>query len=64
MGHLKVVHPESDGGDNYHIFIDNNYRGNIIKLQNHWVADMGDASDLSIDEVQEVGKIIEAYFRF
>ncbi len=62
MGHLKVVHPDNDSGDNYHIFIDNNYRGNVVKLKGHWVADVGDSTDLSIDEVQAVGSIIEANF--
>ena len=61
IGHLKVVHP-GDGGDNYHIFIDNDYKGNVIKLRTHWVADIGDSCDLSADEVQAVGKIIDANF--
>ncbi len=58
MGHLKVVHP--DTGNDYHIFINNHYRGNVVKLKGHWVADVGDTSDLSIAEVQAIGKIIEA----
>ena len=61
IGHLKVVHP-SDGGDNYHIFIDNEYKGKVIKLKTHWAADVGDSSDLTADEVQAVGKIIDANF--
>ena len=40
MGHLKVVHYHN--GDNYHIFIDNDYKGRIVKLKTHWVADVGD----------------------
>lgn len=59
MGHLKVVHPDT-GGNNYHVFINNHYRGNIINFKGHWVADVGDSTDLSIDEVQAVGKIIDA----
>ena len=61
MGHLKVVHPNTGGG-NYHIFIDNDYRGNIIKLKNNWVADVGDSCDFTADEVQTLGKIIDANF--
>ncbi len=61
MGHLKVVHP-NNSGDNYHIFIDNDYRGNVIKLKSHWVADVGDSCDFTADEVQALGKIIDANF--
>ena len=57
IGHLKVVHP-NDGGDSYHIFIDNDYKGNVIKLKTHWVADFGDTNDLTVEEMQELGKIL------
>ena len=62
MGHLKVVHPDIGRGDNYHIFIDNDYRGNIIKLKTHWVADIGDSCDFTPDEVRALGKIIDGNF--
>ena len=58
MGHLKVVHYHD--GDNYHIFIDNDYKGRIVKLKTHWVADVGDSTDFTMDEVQRLGKIIDA----
>ena len=61
MGHLKVVH-HADAGDNYHIFIDNDYQGKVIKLKSHWVSDLGDTCNLSPDDVQALGKIIEANF--
>ena len=61
MGHLKVVHPDTGGG-NYHIFIDNDYRGNVIKLKDHWVADIGDSCDFTPDEVKALGKIIDGNF--
>jgi hypothetical protein len=57
IGHLKVVHP-NDGDDSYHIFIDNDYKGNVIKLETHWVADFSDTNDLTADEMQALGKII------
>ena len=61
MGHLKVVHP-GDGGDNFHIFIDNDYQGNVIRLKSQWVSDLGDTSNLTPDDVQALGKIIDEKF--
>lgn len=61
IGHLKVVHPYN-GHNNYYIFIDNDYQGNVIKLKTQWVADIGDSCDLTANEVQALGKIIDANF--
>jgi hypothetical protein len=58
IGHLVLVSPNSSG-DNYHIFIDNDYQGNIVKVKDRWVGNIGQYSDLTIDEVAILGRIIE-----
>ena len=58
IGHLVLVSP-SISGDNYHIFIDNDYQGNVVKLDGRWVGNLGQYSDLTIDEVAILGRIIE-----
>lgn len=50
---------KNDGGEDYHIFIDNDYQGRVLKLNNHWVGHLDDDSDLTIDEVKILGRIIE-----
>ena len=58
IGHLVLVSPNSSG-DNFHIFIDNDYQGNVVKLKGKWVGNLGQYSDLTIDEVTILGRIIE-----
>lgn len=58
IGHLVLVSPNSRG-DNYHVFIDNDYQGNVVKLQGQWVGNLDQSSDLTIDEVIILGRIIE-----
>ena len=58
IGHLVLVSPNSNG-DNYHIFIDNDYQGNVVKLKGRWVGNLDQHSDLTIDEVMILGRIIE-----
>ncbi len=58
IGHLVLVSPNSSG-DNYHVFIDNDYQGNVVKLQGQWVGNLDQSSDLTIDEVAILGRIIE-----
>ena len=57
IGHLTMVKPDND--DNYHIFIDNDYQGKVVKLKGQWIGHLVYDSDLTIDEVQLLGKIIE-----
>lgn len=57
IGHLVMVDPNSQG-NNYHIFIDNDYQGNIVRLKGHWVGNLDQNSDLTIDEVNLLGHII------
>ena len=58
IGHLVMVSPNSTG-DNYHIFIDNNYQGDVVKLKGRWVGNLDETSDLTIDETIILGRIIE-----
>lgn len=58
IGHLVLVSPNSKC-DNYHVFIDNDYQGNVVKLQGQWVGNLDQHSDLTIDEVMILGRIIE-----
>jgi hypothetical protein len=58
IGHLVLVSPNSSA-DNYHIFIDNDYQGNVVKLKGRWVGNIDQYSDLTIDEVMILGRIIE-----
>ena len=58
IGHLVMVSPNSTG-DNYHIFIDNDYQGDVVKLKGRWVGNLYETSDLTIDEVIILGGIIE-----
>jgi hypothetical protein len=58
IGHLVLVSPNSSR-DNYHIFIDNDYQGNVVKLKGRWVGNLDQYSDLTIDEVMILGRIIE-----
>jgi hypothetical protein len=58
IGHLVLVSSNSNG-DNYHVFIDNDYQGNVVKQQGRWIGDLDRYSDLTIDEVMILGRIIE-----
>jgi hypothetical protein len=58
IGHLVLVSPNSKC-DSYHVFIDNDYQGNVVKLQGQWVGNLDHHSDLTIDEVIILGRIIE-----
>jgi hypothetical protein len=58
IGHLVLISPNSNA-DNYHIFIDNDYQGNVVKLKGRWVGNLGEYSDLTLDEVTILGRIIE-----
>ena len=57
IGHLTLVNPND--GLNYHVFIDNNYQGKIVRLKGYWIGDLAYDSDLTIDEVKILGRIIE-----
>ena len=58
IGRLVMVNPNSKG-DNYHIFIDNDYQGNVVKQKGQWVGNLEQNSDLTIDEVYLLGHIIK-----
>ena len=58
LGQLVMVNPNKDGED-YHIFVDNDYQGNVEKRNGHWVGDLEEHSALTIDEVKILGQIIE-----
>ena len=58
LGQLVMVNPNKDGED-YHIFVKNEYQGNVIKHNGHWVGDLEEHSALTIDEVKILGTIIE-----
>jgi len=58
FGHLTVVYP-FDGTNRYDVFIDNDYTGNVSKLKGYWIGDLNYGNDLTIEELQQLGKIIE-----
>ncbi len=58
FGHLKVVHPY-DEVDSYHIFIDSDYTGKVVKLKGNWIGEMDYDNNLTIDQIQQLGKIID-----
>lgn len=58
IGHLVMISP-NDSTDNYHIFIDNDYQGNVVKLKGRWIGNLDQHSDLTMEEVTILGRIIE-----
>ncbi len=58
IGQLVLINPNKDGED-YHVFVDNTYQGNVVKLNGHWVRNLQENSVLTIDEFKILGSIIE-----
>ncbi|GAB2983715.1 hypothetical protein GCM10027049_21350 [Mucilaginibacter puniceus] len=58
LGQLVMINPNKDGED-YHVFVDNDYQGNVEKQNGHWIGDLEGHSALTIDEVKILGAIIE-----
>ena len=57
IGHLALV--TQFDGNHYHVFIDNNYHGKVVKFKGYWIGNLAYDSDLTIDEVKILGCIIE-----
>lgn len=58
IGQLVLINPNKNGED-YHVFVDNIYQGNVVKLNGHWVGNLQQNTVLTIDEFKILGCIIE-----
>lgn len=56
---MVVIRQLSGLGNIYQVFIGNYYEGTIVKLNGEWVAHLNLKSDLTADDIQLLGDIID-----
>jgi len=58
--HVRLSIPNGAGGG-YHVYVDKYYYGKVIKRNGQWIGLMNTKSDLTTDDIQEIGEIIEKH---
>jgi hypothetical protein len=56
---MVVIRQLSGSGKIYQVFIGNYYEGTIVKLNGEWAAHLNLKSDLTADDIQLLGDIID-----
>ena len=56
---MVVIRQLSGSGNIYQVFIGNYYDGMLVKLNGEWVAHLNLKSDLTSDDIQLLGDIID-----
>lgn len=54
---VRLLSP--DGGDSYHVYINNYYQGTIVKLKGQWIGHMNERCKFTERQILKLGGIID-----